>query len=174
MPPDPPRETVVVAPVLAPPESTVVRSIYLYAMCAVAVALLIVGLITTATAAVRIAAPDSGQRDTLDRVSVGVANIADRVVGLIDPKPSLEQFCAEDQAGLGTDTVTAECKRAYRSADFGSMTSQVSDVTNALRGEIRSQIRWAGLGRLLAGLFAAIAGFVLLRIHRPKVAAYRS
>jgi hypothetical protein len=158
----------------APQESTVVRSIYLYAMCAISIALLLIGLVAAATSAVRLAAPDAGHRDTLDRVSVGLANIADRVVNLIDKKPTLEQFCAEDQAGLGTNTVTSECRIAYRSADFGSVPTQVSDVVSAVRNEVTSQIRWTAFGRLMVGLFTAIAGFVLLRIHRPKVAAYRA
>lgn len=157
-----------------PQESTVVRSIYLYAMCAVSIGLLILGLVATATSAVRLVAPDAGHRDTLDRVSVGLANVAERIVNLIDNQPSLEKFCTDDQAGLGTNTVTAECRKAYRSADFGKMSSQVSDVVGAVRNEVSSQIRWTAFGRMMVGLFSAIAGFVLLRIHRPKVAAYRS
>ncbi len=162
-------------PVVEPrEESTVVRTIYLYAMCAVSIGLLIVGLVASATSAVRLAAPDAGHRDTLDRVSVGIANIADRVVNLIERKPTLEKFCTEDQAGLGTTTVNSACRAAYRAADFGSMSTQVSDVLGAVRNEVSSQIRWTAFGRLMIGLFTAIAGFVLLRIHRPKVAAYRS
>lgn len=169
-----PTESVVVAPRVLE-ESSVVRSIYLYAMCAVSVALLALGLVTAASSAVRLAAPDAGHRDVLDRVGVGVSNIADSVVKLIDGgRQTLEDFCADYNSDYDGNAVTPDCQDYYESQSSSSLSTQVADVTKAIRSEINSQIRWSAFGRLLMGLFGALAGFVLLRIHRPKVAAYRS
>ena len=113
------------------------RSIYLYGMCAVSIALIAVGALAMAVSGFRMAAPDAGHRDNIDRISVGLANIADKAIEHLesDPKsavPSADTFC-KDYAGT-----PEQCK-----ADYESMYPPGSDVLGlpssvaAIIGDVR-------------------------------------
>ena len=59
-----------------------VRSVYLYVMTALSVALVGIGAIVAVVGLVHTIAPDLGHRDTIDRLGIGVANIANEVIDL--------------------------------------------------------------------------------------------
>lgn len=170
-------------------ESVTVRSIYLYGVLAVALAAIVVGAAMSAMSLFRVIAPDAGHRDTLDRASVGVADIVDQVAGrwLDDGSgqvPSIEEYCAGwpgDDASVGEQMgVAADCAADYQAfidqVDGAASTSPaqvVSAVTGAVRDEVNSQIRWTAFGKLVEGIAVGIAGLIVFRRHRPLVEAYR-
>ena len=78
-------------------ESSWVRSVYLYLMCVVSVALVAIGSVGAVVGVVHTIAPDLGHRDTLDRVGIGLANVPTEVVGLVEEQQNagVEEFCRD-------------------------------------------------------------------------------
>ncbi len=144
-------------------EAPWVRSVYLYAMCAVSVGLVLVGLSTAAGGLVHTIAPDLGHRDTLDRVGIGVSNIASGVVELFDEtqQRGIEDFC-EDVTDTDDDfDDCVEDEQSFLQDSFGSIEDGIAQV----KDELRSQIRARSLDTLIRGLLLALGGVVLFRIH---------
>jgi hypothetical protein len=77
-------------------ESTWVRSVYLYLMCAVAILLVAGGAVMGVVAATHAIAPGLGHRDNLDRVGVGVANVANEVVDIVRGQTGEDMSDIED------------------------------------------------------------------------------
>ena len=147
-------------------ETSWVRSVYLYAMCAVSVALVGLGAVGAAVGLVHTVAPDLGHRDTLDRVGIGLANIADSVVDLMGEAEleSLESYCEDVTDG---DDEFDECMEDEQAFGEGAMSS-IQDGIAEVKDELRSQIRNSSVDRMIRGLLMVAAGFVLFRIHAPR------
>ena len=147
-------------------ETSWVRSVYLYAMCAVSIALIGLGAAGAAVGLVHTVAPDLGHRDTLDRVGIGLANIADSVVDLMgeDALDGVETYC-EDVTDNDDDF--DECMEDERSAGEGSMDS-IQDGIAEVKDELRGQIRNSSIDHMIRGLLMVLAGIVLFRIHGSR------
>ena len=78
-------------------EASWVRSVYLYLMCVASVVLVGFGAIAFMLGLVHTIAPDLGHRDTLDRVGIGLANIASEVVDVVSEAEGgdSEEFCRD-------------------------------------------------------------------------------
>ena len=78
-------------------EASWVRSVYLYLMCVASVVLVGFGAIAFMLGLVHTIAPDLGHRDTLDRVGIGLANIATEVVDVVSEAEGgdSEAFCRD-------------------------------------------------------------------------------
>lgn len=142
-------------------EASWVRSVYLYLMCLVSIVLIGLGAIGAVTGAVHAIAPDLGHRDTLDRVGIGLSNVAVDVVDLLEETEggSAEDFCRDvtDNADDFDDCVDAESS----SSEMGSITDGIAEVRN----ELESQIRNNSIDQLIRGLLLIGAGVLLFRIH---------
>jgi hypothetical protein len=140
-----------------------VRSVYLYLMTAVSIALIGLGAVGAVVGLVHTIAPDLGHRDTLDRVGVGVANIAGDVVDLMNESQvgSIESYC-EDVTD--SDDEFQECVEEESGFEDGSMES-IQDGISKVKDELRSQIRNNSIDHLIRGLLLIAAGVVLFRIH---------
>ena len=147
-------------------EASWVRSIYLYLMCAVSIALIGLGAVGSVVGLVHTVAPDLGHRDTLDRVGIGLANIATSVVDLVDETQggdaegfcrdvteSEEDFeaCVEDQSGGGAGQMSA-----------------IQDGISDVKDELRTQIRNSSVDQMIKGLLLVGAGLLLFRIHSSR------
>lgn len=170
--PPPPTAAAPVAPRAPLDESPVVRSIYVYGVCAVALVLIVVGSLTAAVSAFRVVAPAAGHRDNIDRIGIGLADVAEGVIDRLNEEqranaPTLEEFCGDDDSD--------ECEDFYNDVVLGSglLPEAVTDVVGDLRGELESQIRWTALGRLVAGIGSVVAGWLLFSRHRRLTALYR-
>lgn len=157
------------APALA--ESATVRSVYLYAVLGGSWVLMVAGVVLAVTSAFHIAMPSSAHRDTLDRVSVGLSNIVtEATLDLLDPNPSLEEFCR-------FESDLEACADEYESfiAIFGqdSPAEIIRDVASTIEGEVNSQIRASGMGRLVGGVALAGFGGLVFRRHRHLAVLYR-
>jgi hypothetical protein len=144
-------------------EASWVRSVYLYAMCAVSVGLVLVGLSTTAVGLVHTAAPDLGHRDTLDRVGIGLSNIGSDVVDLFNESQlsGVEDFCRDVST---TESDFDDCVRDEQSSaedSFGSISEGIAKV----KEELRSQIRNNSVDQMIRGLLMVLAGLVIFRVH---------
>jgi hypothetical protein len=140
-------------------EATWVRSIYLYLMCAASVVLVAVGALTAVTGLVHTIAPDLGHRDTIDRVGIGVANIADEVVELVEESGGVEEYCRDVTSD---DDDLEDCIESESGADE---VSAISDGIEEVRSELRGQIRKSAVDVLIRGLLLIGAGVLLFRIH---------
>jgi hypothetical protein len=144
-------------------EASWARSVYLYVMCAVSVALVLVGLSTTIVGLVHTVAPDLGHRDTLDRVGIGLSNIAGEVIGLVDESQldDIEEFC-EDVTD--TDDDFDDCVDDEQSSAAGSLESIEQGIAE-VKDELRTQIRNNSIDHMIRGLLLVAGGVVLFRIH---------
>jgi hypothetical protein len=144
-------------------EDSWVRSVYLYAMCAVSIALVGMGAVGVAVGAVHTVAPDLGHRDTLDRVGIGLSNIGAEVVGLFDEAQlgSIESYCEDvtDNESDFDDCVDDE--QSFSGDAMGSIEEGIGEV----KQELESQIRSNSIDRMIRGLLMIAAGVVLFRIH---------
>lgn len=143
-------------------EASWVRSVYLYVMCAVSIALVAVGSVAFVTGLVHTVAPDLGHRDTLDRVGIGLSNIATNVVELVNDAQGGggEDFCRDatdngddfdacmDDQGLGGDSMSA-----------------IQDGIDEVKSELRNQIRNSSIDQMIRGLLVLLGGLLLFRIH---------
>ncbi len=147
-------------------EASWVRSIYLYVMCAVSIALIGIGAVGSVVGLVHTVAPDLGHRDTLDRVGIGLANIATSVVDLVgetqggdsgafcrDVTESQDEFdaCVEEESFGGGDQMTA-----------------IQDGISEVKDELRTQIRNSSVDQMIKGILLVGAGLLLFRIHSSR------
>ena len=144
-------------------ETSWARSVYLYVMCAVAVALVFVGLATAAGGLVHTVAPDLGHRDTIDRIGIGLSNIAGEVIGLVNETQTsdIEEFC-EDVTD--TDDDFDECvedELQFSDTGFESIEDGIAEV----KDELRTQIRNSSIDQMIRGILMLAGGLVLFRIH---------
>lgn len=146
-------------------ETPWVRSLYLYFMCVVSIALLATGAIGAVVGAVHTVAPDLGHRDTLDRVGIGVSNIASNVADLFadSQNKNAEEMCRD---ATSSDGEFDECVAA-QSIGADNMEA-IQDGIAEVRSELQSQIRNNSVDRLIRGLLTMLVGLVLLRIHSRR------
>jgi hypothetical protein len=152
-------------------ESTWVRSVYLYAMCAIAVLLVGIGAVTTVIAGSSAISPSLGHRDTLDRVGIGFSNVATDIVNII-----------ADQSGFDRQAVEDQCKSYYDDkADVASCVSEMDPTAqlnsivkgiHSVRNELESQIRYSAFARIIRGLAMLIVGWLLWRFHAHRTDLY--
>ena len=147
-----------------------VRSVYLYLMTALSVALVGVGMVVAVVGLVHTVVPDLGHRDTIDRVGIGLANIAGEVVNLVDESQlgDIEAYC-EDVTDSDSDF--EDCVEDESSFDDGSMSS-IQDGISKVKDELRSQIRHNSIDHLIRGLLMVAAGIVLFRIHGRRTEVF--
>ena len=140
-----------------------VRSVYLYGMCAVSVALIGLGAVAAAVGLVHTVAPDLGHRDTLDRVGIGLANIGTNVVDLFNEVDleGIESYC-EDVTDNEDDF--DDCVEDEQTVSDGGMDS-IRDGIAEVKDELRSQIRNNSIDGMIRGVLMIAAGVVLFRIH---------
>jgi hypothetical protein len=140
-----------------------VRSVYLYVMCAVSLALVLLGLGAAAVGLVHTVAPDLGHRDTLDRVGIGLSNVGSDIVDIFNESQ-------EDQAVDFCEEVTDnesdfdDCVQDEQTVPDDSM-RQIQQGIGEVKQELRSQIRNNSIDRMIRGLLMVAAGVVLFRIH---------
>lgn len=146
-------------------ETSWVRSVYLYLMCVVSIALIAIGALGSVTGLVHTVAPDLGHRDTLDRVGIGLSNVATNVVDLIDDAQGNDSgdFCRDatdnsddfdacmDDQTLGSDSMSA-----------------IQDGISEVKSELRSQIRNSSIDQMIRGVLLLLAGVLLFRIHGKR------
>ncbi len=152
-------------------ETSWVRSAYLYVMCAVSIALVAIGLGGIVGGLIHTAVPDLGHRDTLDRVGIGVSNIAEDVIDAINEsqRDDIEEFC-EDVTD-GDDEDFEDCVDDQLGS--GSEMDTVVDGIGKVRSELQSQIRNNSVDRMIKGIVALIVGIVLFKIHGPRTELFR-
>ncbi len=154
-------------------ESSWVRSVYLYAMCAISLALALLGVGSAVVGLVHTISPDLGHRDTLDRVGIGLTNIAEDVIGVIDEgqRESIEDFCADVTEGDDEFDECVEGELAFGgSAPLGI--PGVNDGIGEVRSEFESQIRNSSIDRMIRGAVLIMAGLVLWRIHASRTEVF--
>lgn len=144
-------------------ETSWVRTAYLYVMCVVSFVLVAVGGLAAVTGLVHAAAPDLGHRDTLDRVGIGVSNIAASVVDLVNDAQGgegSEDFCRDV-----TDTAADfdDCMGSG-SVDADSM-GAIQDGISEVKDELQRQIRNNSIDQLIRGLLLVALGIVVFRVH---------
>jgi hypothetical protein len=143
-------------------ETPWVRSVYLYLMCVVSIVLVGIGAIGFVTGAVHTVAPDLGHRDTLDRIGIGVSNIATTVLDVVN---ETAQQAAEESCRDFTDTESdfQDCMgdEGLSQDSMGAIEDGISEV----RSELRSQIRNNSVDTMIRGLLLIGAGVLLFRIH---------
>jgi hypothetical protein len=147
-------------------EASWARSVYLYVMCAVSVGLVIVGLGTTVAGLVHTVAPDLGHRDTLDRVGIGVSNIAGGVIELVteSQREGIEDFC---QDVTDTDDDFDDCvddELAAAEEGIESVEQGIAEV----KDELRTQIRNSGVDAMIRGIVMLALGVLLFAVHGPR------
>lgn len=142
-------------------ETSWVRSLYLYVMCAASVVLVGLGAIGFVVGAVHTIAPDLGHRDTLDRVGIGLANVASDVLDLMNEGEggNSEAFCRDV-----TDNST-DFEDCMSSEGTGQEVDAIQDGIGELRSELQSQIRNNSIDHMIRGLLLIGAGVLLFRIH---------
>ena len=151
-------------------ETSWVRTIYWYGMCGIAVALVAIGSIVAVMGLVRAIAPDLGHRDTLDRVGIGVSNIASDVIDLafenLQDIEAIEAFCGDvtDSAAAFDECVAQETG----ASQIEAIQEGISEVSDELRHQIRSN----SIDALIRGLLLLTAGVVLWILHGPRTALY--
>jgi hypothetical protein len=155
-------------------ESTVARSVYLYAVLLLSVGAMVVGGIVMSTSVVHLIAPDTGHRDGLDRAAVGLAEVGRDGIEIAREyleadQPTLEEFCGSD--------MDPACVEFY-DGEYGSgaldVTDTLDDVVSSIQDETHRQIRMASIGWLVFGLVLLLAGLFSFRFHSRKSALYQS
>jgi hypothetical protein len=143
-------------------ETPWVRSVYLYLMTVVSIALVGIGAVGFVVGAVHTIAPDLGHRDTLDRVGIGLANIANEVVDLVGETSGddAEEFCRDV-----TDTEDDFQDCVADEGGDGESVEAIQDGISELRSELQSQIRNNSIDHMIRGLLLIGAGVLLFKIH---------
>lgn len=146
-------------------EASWVRSVYLYLMCVVGIALVAVGAIGFVTGAVHTVAPDLGHRDTLDRVGIGLANVATNVVDLIDEAQTggSEEYC-RDVTDNDDDFDDCMADQAVPAESMDAIQEGIGEV----KSELRDQIRNNSIDQMIRGVLLVLAGLLLFRIHGDR------
>lgn len=148
-------------------ETTWVRSVYLYGMCAVAILLVGAGSVMGVVSVANMIDPGLGHRDTLDRVGVGLSNVAVRVVDIVDSeqRDSVREYCEEWES----DDIEG-CMDDYSSS---SSMGPIVDGIGEVKSEIESQIRETALSKLIKSVLLIVVGFLLWRFHAGRTELYR-
>ena len=143
-------------------EASWVRSVYLYLMCVASVVLVGFGAIAFMLGLVHTIAPDLGHRDTLDRVGIGLANIATEVVDVVSEAEGgdSEEFCRDV---TDTDADFDDCMADQGIGD--DATTAIQDGIGEVRSELQSQIRNNSIDHMIRGMLAIVAGGLLFHIH---------
>lgn len=149
-------------------ETTWVRSVYLYVMCAVSVALVGLGAVGFAVGIVHAVAPDLGHRDTLDRVGIGLSNIGSDVVDLFNEGQldSIRDYCEEI---TDDEDELEECIEEEQSFESGGdELDSIQRGIGSVESELRTQIRNSSVDQMIKGALMIVAGVVLFRIHGKR------
>ena len=143
-------------------EASWVRSVYLYLMCIASVVLVGLGAIGFALGLVHTIAPDLGHRDTLDRIGIGVANIASEVVDLVGETSSedSESFCRDV---TDSDSDFEDCMDDQGSGDEAA--TAIQDGIGEVKSELQTQIRNNSIDHMIRGMLLIGAGLLLFQIH---------
>lgn len=146
-----------------------VRTLYLYVMCAVSIALVALGAVGLVSGLVHTIAPDLGHRDTIDRIGIGLSNVGKEVVGIIEEQSSddAREYCQD----VGTDFYDSfdECMDDNGgSADLGPVVDGVGEV----KSELQSQIQKNSIDTMIRGLMSVLVGLALFRIHARRTALF--
>ena len=143
-------------------ETSWVRSLYLYLMCIVSFVLVAVGSLGAIGGLVHTVAPDLGHRDTLDRVGIGVANIATKVVDVVNESQSGndESFC-RDVTDNNDDFQACLDDGVVSTDSMGAIQDGISEV----KSELQSQIRNNSIDQLIRGLLLVGLGILVFRVH---------
>ena len=143
-------------------ETPWVRSVYLYLMTVVSVVLVGLGTVGFIVGLVHTIAPDLGHRDTLDRVGIGLANIATEVVDIVNESSSgdSESFCRDvtDSNADFQDCMADE-------GGNGESATAIQDGISKVKSELESQIRNNSIDHMIRGLLLVGAGVLLFKIH---------
>ena len=147
-------------------EASWVRSVYLYVMCGVSVALVLLGLATAAVGLAHTIEPDLGHRDTLDRVGIGLSNIGGEVVDLFNEsqRGSIEEFCREVTDGNDEFEQCIDEQQTVGEEGLSSIQDGIAEV----KDELRDQIRNNSIDTMIRGVLMVLAGLLLWRIHGPR------
>ncbi len=148
-------------------ETSWVRSAYLYAMCALSVALVGLGAVGAALGLAHTIAPDLGHRDTLDRVGIGLSNIGGNLVDLFDESQggNAEDFCLD---ATDNEEDFDACVRDEEQPAGSDPVASIQEGISEVKNELRSQIRNNAVDHMIRGLLMIAAGIVLYRIHGPR------
>jgi hypothetical protein len=150
-------------------ETPWVRSVYLYLMCIVSIGLVALGAVGFVVGAVHAVAPDLGHRDTLDRVGIGLSNIAGEVVDLVGQTENgdAEEFC---RSVTDNDDDFEDCLADEGSG--GEEMDAIQDGISEVRSELESQIRNNAIDHMIRGLLMIGVGVLLFRIHANRTELY--
>lgn len=150
-------------------ETSWVRSLYLYLMCLVAFVLVAVGSIGAIGGLVHTVAPDLGHRDTLDRVGIGLANIASNVVEVVNDSQSTDNstYC-RDVTSNNDDFQSCMDSQGISSDSMGAIQDGISEVRSELQGQIRNN----SIDQLIRGLLLVALGLLVFRVHGPRTELY--
>lgn len=144
-------------------ETAWARSVYLYVMCAVSVALVLIGLSTAVVGIVHSIAPDLGHRDTLDRVGIGLSNIGGEIVDLFDESmlSGVENYCRDITFDDEEFEECVEDEQELSASSFGSIEEGIGEVRDELEGQIRN----SSIDAVIRGILMVVGGVLLFRIH---------
>jgi hypothetical protein len=146
-----------------------VRTLYLYFMCVVSIALLAVGAVGLVSGLVHTIAPDLGHRDTIDRVGIGLSNVGKEIVEIVEERSAddAREYCAD--AGADFYDSFDECMDDNGgTADLGPVVDGVGEV----KSELQSQIRKNSIDTMIRGLLAVAIGLLLFRVHARRTAVF--
>jgi hypothetical protein len=150
-------------------ESTWVRSVYLYLVCALALLAIAFGSVAGVMGVSRIISPSLGHRDSLDRVGIGLSNVAENVIARLDQSGNTEneQYCRDV---TGDEVEFQSCM-----ADMGSGSMPTDEVLGGIadvRSEFEHQIRGNATAQLIRGLMLVLVGLLLWRAHAHRTVLY--
>lgn len=128
-------------------ETTAVRTVYVYAMCVLAVVCMGWGVVTAGSATAHAISPSTGHRDLLDRVGIGLTNVVAKVIDRVD---------AVDTGSDRADDVVPV----------------VADSAGDVRKEFETQIRGAAYGAMIRGLLLFIVGAIIWMVHARRTALF--
>ena len=152
-------------------ETNWVRTTYLYVMCAVSIFLIASGAVTGVIAATNVISPSLGHRDMLDRVGIGVADIAKEIITVVtrqtpEQQDSIIEFCEDFYPADEVDQCISD-------QDPSQQLGPVIDGITKVKDELESQIRYNALARLVRGIALLVVGLLLWRIHAHRTDLYR-
>ena len=148
-------------------ESSWVRSLYLYLMCVLSIGLVALGSISAATGLVHTVAPDLGHRDVIDRVGIGVANVASNVVDLLNESQSgdSDSYC-RDVTDNPDDFASCRSDGGLGGGGLdGDSMGAIQEGIGEVKSELRTQIRNNSIDRMIRGVLLILGGVLLFRIH---------
>lgn len=155
-------------------ETAWVRSVYLFGACGTAGVLMIVGLLLALSSAVVAVSPDSGLRDGWDRGLVGVTQVVDEGLEVLEEldraqlEEDFDRICDGD-----TDDAFCEDLADRIDENMSAIPDEVTDGIGIIRDEIHRQIRLTAMAKLVAGLVLIGVGLLLFRFHAKQVTVYR-